>query len=67
MRLVAIGFTAAVLALPSAGGSDPPPDSPRASIKQLQRRVSTLETRVSKLEKNVATLRTLICLQLPSC
>jgi outer membrane murein-binding lipoprotein Lpp len=48
----------AVRGCDSAGAGKPVP---------LRVRVAQLERRVSELESKVASLRTLICLQLPTC
>jgi hypothetical protein len=61
MRLLALGFVALVLLLPSAGTTG-------TSAKPLKQRVAKLEARVSKLETEVATIsRLLTCLQIPKC
>lgn len=70
MRFTAISLVLLCLWLPGAASSDDnPPDStqPDGHATPLRQRVAKLEARVKKLESQTATLRVLICLQLPSC
>lgn len=68
MRHTAIILASMIFWLPGAGISDSMQAKPlRTRVALLEKRVAKLEARESKQDDQIAALRTLVCLQLPTC